>query len=79
MMTTMEMCSGRTDSDYSPDVMCAEWNPEIAALQDRAAELAVQLIHFQARRASGALHGMPADVAGMEINAFLRRMYASQR
>lgn len=75
MMMTMEMCSGKVDNDYTSEVMCAGWNPEITTMQGKAAELAAQLIHHQAQRASG----MPADVAAKDIEAFLERMYASQQ
>lgn len=75
MVVTMEMCSVNVDSDYTFEVMCAGWNPEIAALQGKAAELAAQLIHLQSKRASG----MPAEIAALDVDAFLERMYASQR
>ena len=75
MIVTMDMSSVKMDSDYTSEVMCAGWNPEIAILQVRAAELAAQVIHYQSQRACS----MPADVAGMDVEAFLERMYASQR
>ncbi|MHB9099912.1 MAG: hypothetical protein ACYC2E_00115 [Sulfuricella sp.] len=75
MLVTMDMCCVKTDSDYTSEVMCAGWNPEIAMMQGRAAELAAQLIHSQSQRAGG----VPADVAAMDVEAFLARMYASQR
>ena len=74
MLVTMDMCSVTVDSNYTSEVMCAGWNPEIVMLQGRAAELAAQLIHYQSQRAVG----MPADVAAMDVEAFLGRMYASQ-
>jgi len=75
MLVTMDMSSVKVDSDYTSEVMCAGWNPEIALMRDRAAELAAQLIHHQSRRAGG----MPADMAALDVEAFLERMYASQR
>lgn len=75
MLVTMDMSSVKADSDYASEVMCAGWNPEIALMRDRAAELAAQLIHHQSRQASG----MSADVAALDVEAFLERMYASQR
>ena len=78
MLVTMDMCSvevDRVDSDYTSEVLCAGWSPEIAMMQGRTAELATQLIHYQAQRAGG----MPADVAAMDAEAFLERMYSSQR
>lgn len=75
MLVTMDMCSVKVDSDYTSEVMCAGWNPEIALLQGRAAELAAQLIHYQSQRTGG----ISADVAAMDVETFLERMYASQR
>lgn len=75
MLVTMDMCSVKVESDYTSEVMCAGWNPEIVIMQGRAAELAAQLIHYQSQRTGG----MSADVAAMDVEAFLERMYASQR
>lgn len=75
MLVTMDMSSVEMDSDYTSEVMCAGWNPEIALMQGRAAELAAQLIQYQSRREGG----MTADVAAMDVDTFLDRMYASQR
>lgn len=75
MLVTMDMCSAKADSDYASEVMCAGWNPEIALMQGRAAELAAQLIHSQSQRAGS----IPADVAAMDVETFLARMYSSQR
>ena len=75
MLVTMDMCSVKTGSDYTSEVMCAGWNPEIAMMQGRAAKLAAQLIHYQSQRAAGT----PADVEAMDVETFLERMYASQR
>lgn len=74
MLVTMDMCSVKVDSDYTSEVMCAGWNPEIAVMQGSAAEIAAQLIHYQSQRAGD----MPADVAATDVEAFLERMYASQ-
>jgi hypothetical protein len=71
----MDMCSTKIESDYTSEVMCAGWNPEIALMQGRAAELAVQLIQYQSRREGG----MTADMAAINVETFLQRMYASQR
>ncbi|MDD5328875.1 MAG: hypothetical protein PHX38_02645 [Sulfuricella sp.] len=75
MIVTMEMCSCQADDDYTSEVMCAGWNPDIATLQGKAAELAMQLIHHQSQHDCG----MPAEVARQDVEAFLERMYASQR
>lgn len=75
MMMTMDMCSCKVDNDYTSEVLCASWNPEIATPQVKAAEVAAQLIRHQSQRACG----MPADVAALDVEAFLERMYASQQ
>jgi len=75
MLVTMDMCTVKVDNDYTSEVMYVGWNPEVAMMQGRAAELAAQLIHYQSQRAVG----MPADVAAMDVETFLERMYASQR
>lgn len=75
MVVTMEMCSANSDSGYTTEVMCAGWNPEIATMQGKAAELATQVIRHQSQRASGKL----PDVVALDVDAFLERMYASQR
>lgn len=75
MMMKLDMSSGKVDNDYTSEVMSAGWNPDIATLQGKAAEVAAQLIHHQALRASG----MPAEVAAEDIEDFLVRMYASQQ
>ncbi|MGE5027677.1 MAG: hypothetical protein ACM3JK_04320 [Betaproteobacteria bacterium] len=75
MVKIMDMNSANSDSDYTSEVMCAGWNPEIATMQIKAAELATQLIHYQSLRASG----ITPDVAALDVDAFLERMYASQR
>ena len=75
MLVTMDMCSDNADSNYTSEVMCAGWNPEIAMMQGRAAELAAQLIHSQSRRTDS----MPVDLAVMDAQTFLERMYLAQR
>ena len=74
MLVTMDMCAAKPDSDYAAEVMCAGWNPEIAMMQDRAAVLAAQLIHRQSPRAVA----MPGEMAEVDVEAFLERMYAAQ-
>ncbi|MBU1689993.1 MAG: hypothetical protein KJ958_15600 [Gammaproteobacteria bacterium] len=75
MIVTMDMCSVKVESDYISEVMCAGWNPEITMMQDRAAEVAAQLIHYQSERAGG----ISVDLAAMDAETFLERMYSSQR
>lgn len=74
MMMTMDMCSAKVDEGYSPEVMCAGWNPEIAAMQGGAAALATQMIRHQS-----CVGGMSPDLAAIDAEAFLERMYAFQR
>lgn len=74
MMMTMDMCSGSADNGYTSEIMCAGWNPEIAALQGKAEELAALLIRHQSQRGAG----ISADVAALDAEAFLERMYVSQ-
>jgi hypothetical protein len=54
---------------YSQEVMRGEWNPVLPALQEAAEELAAAAL----RR-----HGMPPHVAEMDVEDFLRQMYAAQ-
>lgn len=75
MLVITDMCSNTENSDYTSEVMCAGWNPEIAKLQGRAAELVTQLIQYQ----SQATAGMPTDMVALDVDCFLERMYASQR
>lgn len=75
MIVRMDMSSGNMDNDYTSEVMSAGWNPDVATMQGKAAELAAQLIYHQSQRASG----MPAELAAKDIEAFLERMYASQQ
>jgi len=75
MLVTMDMCSDTVDDDYASEVMCAGWNPEVAMLHRRAAELATQLIRHQSQPTAG----MPSDLAAMDVENFLDRMYSSQR
>lgn len=75
MMLKMDMSSGNMDNDYTSEVMSAGWNPDVETMQGKAAELAAQLIHHQAQRASG----LPAAVVAEDIEAFLERMYVSQQ
>ena len=75
MIMTMDMCSAKVDEGYSSEVMCAGWNPEIAVMQGKAAALAMQLIGHQSQRAGS----MSPDLATLDAEAFLERMYVFQR
>jgi hypothetical protein len=75
MIMTMDMCLAKVDDSYTPEVMCAGWNPEIAVMQGRTAALATQLIRHQSQRAGD----MSPDMATLDAEAFLERMYVFQR
>lgn len=75
MLTIMEMSTGmltksERDEEYGQEVMGVEWNPVVAAMQEAADELAGQAI----RR-----HAMPVELTDVDVDAFLRKMYAAQR
>lgn len=79
MYSIMDICTGEIEAgsvdsgDYDTEVLCAGWNPGVAAMRQEHAQLAVQVI-------DRAAHGeMPPDVAVANLDAFLERMYLSQR
>ena len=74
MLTILEMSTGmltksEREEEYGQEVMGVEWNPVVAAMQEAADELAGQAI----RR-----HTMPAELTDVDVDAFLRKMYAAQ-
>lgn len=80
MQVTMDMCSGNVDrEEYGNEVMCAGWNPEIRSMGDVAAALAGRFVGLQLQQVREARQAMPTDVAAMEIDTFLRKMYAAQQ
>ena len=73
MLITMSMDSDAKcarDRDYSQEVMGGEWNPVVSAMQEVVDDMAGQLI----RR-----YTLPADLVEIDIEAFLRKMYAAQQ
>jgi len=75
MLNIMEMSTGmktksEREEEYGQEVMGVEWNPVVAAMQEAADELAGQAI----RR-----HTMPIELSDIDVDAFLRKMYAAQR
>lgn len=64
-----KICMANDGEDYGQEVMRGEWNPVLPALQEAAAELAGQAM----RR-----HRMPPEMAEMDVDDFLRQMYAAQ-
>lgn len=78
MLTTITMDTGMAEktcmaSDsgyYGQEVMRVEWNPILPALQEAAAELAGQAMRRQR---------MPPEMTEMDVDDFLRQMYAAQR
>lgn len=78
MYSIMDICTGKIEagsvvSDYDTEVLCAGWNPGVTAMRQEHAQMAVQVIERAA-------HGeMPPDLAAENLDAFLERMYLSQR
>ncbi len=75
MLITMDMSVGmeiknEREWDYCQEVMRGEWNPVIAAMQEAVDEMASQVI----RR-----HAIPPAIAEIDVDAFLRKMYAAQQ
>lgn len=75
MLTIMEMSTGmlaksEREEEYGQEVMRGEWNPVVAMMQEAADELAGQVIQR---------HAMPVEMADIDVEAFLRKMYAAQR
>jgi len=75
MLITMDMSKGmevksERDWDYSQEVMGVEWNPVVTAMQAVVDELAGQMM----RR-----YAMPPEMAEIDVDAFLRKMYAAQQ
>jgi len=70
----MDMSVGvdvKSERDWgcSQEVMRVEWNPVVTAMQAVVDELAGQAIHRYA---------MPPEIAEIDVDAFLRKMYAVQ-
>lgn len=75
MLIAMSMDAGvigksRGDEAESQEIRGDEWNPVMANLQEAAAEMSGQRM----RR-----HAMPACMAQIDVDAFLREMAAIQR
>lgn len=75
MLISMSMDAGvavksHDEEDYGLEVMQGGWNPVVARLQEAAEEMAGQMIQR---------HVMPADMAEVDVDAFLMKMYAAQR
>jgi len=75
MLIAMSMDTGvsaksRRDEDESQEIRGVEWNPVMANLQEAAEETGGQRM----RR-----HAMPACVAEIDVDVFLREMAAIQR
>ncbi len=51
---------------YSDEVMCAEWNPQIA------------LVNEGLFTRTGKHVALPADLSAIDVDAFLKRMYEFQ-
>jgi uridylate kinase len=75
MLIAMEMDTGMivkrsVDEDYSQEVMQVGWNPVVPAMQEVVDKMAARMIER---------HTMPVVVAEVDVDAFLREMYAAQR
>lgn len=75
MQVTMDMSSGQVDRDEYDTAMCAGWNPEIPLM---GAEVVGRLIGVQFEQVRDPRQKMPVEMASMEIDGFLRKMYAFQ-
>jgi hypothetical protein len=75
MLIAMEMDTGMIakmslDEDYGQEVMQVEWNPVVPAMQEVVDNMAARMI---------GRHTMPAGLTEVDVDAFLRKMYAAQR
>jgi hypothetical protein len=75
MLIAMEMNTGKiverhVGEDYSQEVMQVEWNPVVSAMQEVVDKMAARMIQR---------HTMPVGMAEVDVDAFLRKMYAAQR
>ena len=71
MYVTMDMCSGTIERDeYDSEVMCAGWNPAVPVIQAGLVEHRSPLVKPST---------LPADMAEIEIDAFLHQMYLAQQ
>jgi hypothetical protein len=72
MATTMNMSGYEiereevTFEEYGDEVMCAEWNPQLALISDLPAGIADKCSAF------------PGDLADVDVDAFLQKMYEYQ-
>jgi hypothetical protein len=70
-MGTGEMETDRSsETTYDDEVMCAGWNPDLVAV--RLQEVAASGQHQE-------VHPMPADLAAVDVDAFLKKVYRFQR
>lgn len=67
-MSSYETERGSTEEEYGEEVMYAGWNPAISLVYQQ------HLIAPLNRQAS-----MPSDLATLDAESFLRKMYAFQR
>jgi hypothetical protein len=50
--------------EYGPEVLCASWNPVVAAVVEPVSRACRELV---------------ADLSGGEVDAFLKQLYRSQK
>jgi hypothetical protein len=65
----MEMESS-SETTYDDEVMCAGWNPDLVAV--RLQEVAASGQHEE-------VSPLPADLAAVDVDAFLKKVYRFQR
>ncbi len=75
MLTITDMGTGMlakssVDEDYGQEILGGEWNAGVPTMEAVAAELAGQLTERNA---------MPRDLLEMDVEVFLRTMYAAQQ
>lgn len=72
MATTMNMsgyeieCDDVAVEEYGEEVMCAGWNPQLALVRDG---VAAKVEH----------EAFPHELASVDVDAFLQKMYEFQR
>ena len=67
-MSSYEIERDSSEAEYGEEVMCAGWNPAVALVSQQ------QMVAMANRDAS-----MPAELAAMDAELFLQKMYAWQR
>ena len=64
MDSTQHTLTAANSADYGPEVLCAGWNPLVAAIAEPVGEACRELI---------------AELAAVDVEAFLARFYRCQQ